>query len=100
MERSCTKRSSWSTVNHGSRRTPLRWPGASAGHRPGESSESADANAFNKRLLGKILDDGRVFLSSTTIAGVFWIRVAVLCFRSHRDRIEALLEVLERETRA
>ena len=61
--------------------------------------DGSDANAFNSKLLGAILDDGRVFLSSTTIDGVFWIRVAVLCFRTHRDRIEAILEVLENETR-
>jgi glutamate/tyrosine decarboxylase-like PLP-dependent enzyme len=68
----------------------FRWP---------EGRDGSDANAFNRRLLQAILEDGRVFLSSTTIDGVFWIRVAVLCFRSHRDRIEAVLEVLERETR-
>jgi len=61
--------------------------------------DGSGANAFNKGLLHAILDDGRVFLSSTTIDGVYWIRVAVLCFRSHRDRIEAVLEILERETR-
>lgn len=60
--------------------------------------DGSDADAFNRRLLTAILDDGRVFLSSTTIDGVFWIRVAVLCFRTHRDRIDAVLEVLERET--
>ncbi len=60
--------------------------------------DGSDANAFNNCLLHAILDDGRVFLSSTTIDGVFWIRVAVLCFRSHRDHIEAILEILERET--
>ena len=60
--------------------------------------DGADATDFNKRLLRTILEDGRVFLSSTTIDGVFWIRVAILCFRTHRDRVEAVLEVLERET--
>jgi len=65
-----------------------------------EPADGADATELNKRLLKAILDDGRVFLSSTTIAGVFWIRVAVLCFRTHLDRIEAVLEVMERETRA
>ncbi len=67
----------------------FRWP---------DARDGSDANAFNKKLLQAILDDGRVFLSSTTIDGVFWIRVAVLCFRSHRERIEAVLEVLARET--
>ncbi len=67
----------------------FRWP---------DARDGSDANAFNKKLLQAILDDGRVFLSSTTIDGVFWIRVAVLCFRSHRERIEAILEILHRET--
>ncbi len=60
--------------------------------------DGSSADQFNRALLQSILDDGRVFLSSTTIEGVFWIRVAVLCFRTHRDRIDAILEVLERET--
>lgn len=60
--------------------------------------DGSSANEFNQRLLRAVLADGRVFLSSTTISGVFWIRLAVLCFRTHRDRIEAVLEVLARET--
>jgi len=60
--------------------------------------DGLDANEFNRRLLQDILDDGRVFLSSTTIDGVFWIRVAAVCFRTHLDRIDALLEVLKRST--
>lgn len=59
--------------------------------------DGSDETESNRRLLAAILDDGRVFLSTTTIDGVFWIRVAVLCFRTHRDRIEAVLEVLARE---
>ena len=60
--------------------------------------DGSSADAFNRGLLRAILSDGRVFLSSTTIDGVFWIRLAVLCFRTHRDRIDAVLEILERET--
>jgi len=60
--------------------------------------DGADAGEFNRRLLRAVLDDGRVFLSSTTLDGVFWIRLAVLCFRTHRDRIDAVLEVIARET--
>ena len=58
---------------------------------------SEDANAFNRELLGAVLADGHVFLSSTTIEGVFWLRVAILCFRTHRERVDHLLQVLERE---
>ncbi len=58
--------------------------------------DGGDANGFNARLLQAVLADGRVFLSSTTIDGVYWLRVAVLCFRTHKDRIDALLEVMAR----
>ncbi|MEM6673787.1 MAG: aminotransferase class I/II-fold pyridoxal phosphate-dependent enzyme [Planctomycetota bacterium] len=61
--------------------------------------DGSDANEANAALLQEIIDDGRAFLSSTTIDGVFWIRVAVLCFRTHRDRIEAVLELMERFSR-
>lgn len=60
--------------------------------------DGTDATECNRKLLRAVLEDGRVFLSSTTVDGVFWIRVAVLCFRTHRERIEAVLEVLKRET--
>lgn len=59
--------------------------------------ERGDANAFNAKLVEQIRNDGKVFLSSTTIDGVFWIRIAILCFRSHKAIIDTCLEVLERE---
>jgi glutamate/tyrosine decarboxylase-like PLP-dependent enzyme len=59
--------------------------------------DGSDANEHNRRLLRRILDDGRVFLSSTTVGGVFWIRVAAVCFRTHLEHVEALLEQLARE---
>ena len=62
--------------------------------------DGSDANEFNRHLLQKILADGRVFVSTTTIDGTFWIRCAVLCFRTHLDHVEALLDVLERETKS
>jgi aromatic-L-amino-acid decarboxylase len=40
-------------------------------------------------------EDGRVFLSSTTIDGRFVIRLAVLSFRTHLDEVEQTLEVLQ-----
>ncbi|MEZ6015596.1 MAG: pyridoxal-dependent decarboxylase [Planctomycetota bacterium] len=70
----------------------FRWAHRGAG-------ADAGADERNRALLGAVLDDGRVFLSSTTIDGVFWLRVAVLCFRTHRDRVDHLLGVLERATR-
>ncbi len=55
---------------------------------------SKDRNDFNRRLLDAIRSDGRVFFSSTTIDGEFWIRCAVLSFRSHLDEISLALRVI------
>jgi len=57
--------------------------------------EPKDANAFNARLLEYVQADGRIFISSTTIDGVYWLRVAVLCFRTHLREMDMLLEVLK-----
>jgi len=54
-----------------------------------------DVNAFNKRLLESVLEDGRVFISSTVIDGNYTLRLAVLNFRTHRDTIDGLLELLK-----
>lgn len=62
--------------------------------------ERADANAFNEALVEAVHRDGRVFLSSTTIDGVFWLRLAVLSFRTHRKTIDLALEVLEEKVEA
>jgi glutamate/tyrosine decarboxylase-like PLP-dependent enzyme len=54
-----------------------------------------DANAFNQALIEYIKQDGRVFLSSTTIDGVYWLRFAVLSFRTHLEQVDLALEVLQ-----
>lgn len=58
-----------------------------------------DANAFNLRLVDAVHRDGGVFISSTTIDGTVWLRLAVLCFRSHLSQIDYLLQLLARETK-
>ena len=55
-----------------------------------------DANAYNRRLLQAVHDDGRVFITSTMIDGKFTLRLAVLNFRTHRETIDYLLELLQR----
>ena len=55
--------------------------------------EHGDANKFNAQLLDHVQADGRIFVSSTTIDGVFWMRVAILCFRTHLREIDLLLEM-------
>ena len=55
---------------------------------------ASDANSFNKKLIQAIQNDGRIFLSSTTIHGVFWIRIAVVSFRTHLAHIKLLLRII------
>lgn len=57
--------------------------------------ETGDANAFNERLVAYVQQDGRVFLTSTTMDGVFWIRLAVLSFRTHLREMDICLEILK-----
>jgi glutamate/tyrosine decarboxylase-like PLP-dependent enzyme len=56
-----------------------------------------DSDAINRRLLEAVHRDGRVFITSTLVDGAFTLRLAVLNFRTHRDRIDYLLELLQRE---
>lgn len=62
--------------------------------------EDGDANAFNQKLIQAIQKDGRVFLSSTLIDGVFWIRIAVVGFRTHLAQVDLLLTILKEKIRA
>ena len=58
--------------------------------------QTGDANLFNKRLLEAVLEDGKLFISSTTINGNYTLRLAVLNFRTHRQHIDYLLALLKR----
>jgi glutamate/tyrosine decarboxylase-like PLP-dependent enzyme len=59
----------------------------------------AEANAFNQALVLAVQRDGRTFLSSTTIDGVFMLRVAVLSFRTHLEQIDRTIEILKEKVR-
>ena len=56
-----------------------------------------DANDFNARLTQSIQSDGTIFVSSTNIDGVFWLRIALVCFRSHLSTVDQYLAILQRE---
>jgi len=57
--------------------------------------KSGEANVFNQNIVEQIKQDGRVFLSSTTIDNVFWIRLAVLSFRTHLKQVQLVLNLLK-----
>lgn len=61
-------------------------------------NNTAAVNTFNESLLTSVLEDGRVFISSTTIDGIYWLRLAVLSFRTHLKHIQILLEILREKT--
>jgi len=54
-----------------------------------------DPCTFNEKLVHQVQEDGRVFLSSTRIDGVYWIRFAVLSFRSHKQEVDLCLGILK-----
>jgi aromatic-L-amino-acid decarboxylase len=57
---------------------------------PGAGEDEVDA--ANRRLLERINGRRRVYLTGTRLRGRFAIRICVLSFRTHRDRMEEALE--------
>jgi aromatic-L-amino-acid/L-tryptophan decarboxylase len=61
--------------------------------------ERGDPDAFNRKLIGAVQRDGRVFLSSTRIGGRFTLRMAILSLRTHLDTIEQAIEILREKAK-
>jgi glutamate/tyrosine decarboxylase-like PLP-dependent enzyme len=57
--------------------------------------KSGDVNVFNRRLIQSIQEDGRIFLSSTTLDGDFVIRLAILGLRTHLETIDMAIDLLK-----
>ena len=55
-----------------------------------------DADGFNRRLLQRLQEEGRVFLSGTRIDGHDWLRCAILSFRTHLEHVEETIDILAR----
>jgi aromatic-L-amino-acid decarboxylase len=51
-----------------------------------------ELDRLNRRLMKRINDRKRVLLTGTLLRGAFVIRICVLSFRTHRDRMEMCLE--------
>jgi glutamate/tyrosine decarboxylase-like PLP-dependent enzyme len=54
----------------------------------------AEVNQLNQRIIDRVREDGRVFLSSTMIGDRFTLRLVALAFRTHRRTIDQALSVL------
>jgi aromatic-L-amino-acid/L-tryptophan decarboxylase len=53
-----------------------------------------DPNRINRNLLERINATRRTFISSTTIDGQMILRIALLCFRTHREDVENTIEAI------
>lgn len=61
---------------------------------------AGDTDAFNDRLLRRVQEDGRIFLSGTRIDGAPWLRCAILSFRTHLAHIDDAIDTLIRTAAA
>ena len=61
--------------------------------------QAGDPDDFNRRLFEAIRDDGRIFLSTTTLDGGFTLRLAILAYHTHRADVDVALDVIEEHAR-
>ncbi len=54
-----------------------------------------EADVFNQALAKSINLNTKLFVSTTTISGQFWLRAAIVNFRTHQDTLDVLLGYLE-----
>ena len=59
-----------------------------------------DADRLGPELLRRVNDKKRVFLSSTRLRGRYALRLCVLSFRTHAERVEDAVVALRQEARA
>ena len=60
--------------------------------------DHGDTDSFNRHLIAQVQADGKVFISSTLINGKFFLRLAVLHFRTHLAQVDYLLGLLKELT--
>ena len=82
-------------------------PGFEAGPEPDLSvaafryaPDGDDADAASERLLQILQQEGRVMLSGTRIDGRFYIRCAILSFRTHAEHVDEAIDALVRGAEA
>jgi glutamate/tyrosine decarboxylase-like PLP-dependent enzyme len=56
--------------------------------------KSGDADEFNERLIKHVQDEGRVMLSGTRIDGRYYLRCAILCFRTHLEHVDEAIDAV------
>ena len=62
--------------------------------------KSGDVDEFNERLIKHVQDEGRVMLSGTRIHGRYYLRCAILCFRTHLEHVDEAIDAVRRAAAA
>ena len=62
-----------------------------------ENTSEEGLNKLNEKILEGLHNDGRIFISSTRIEGVFTLRFAILSFRTHQKEIDLILEMMDEQ---
>jgi aromatic-L-amino-acid decarboxylase len=60
-------------------------------------ADAAESDRLNEELMNRVNRRGRVFLSSTRLDGRYTIRLCVLSFRTHMDRVRDAVEAVQAE---
>lgn len=55
-----------------------------------------DVDEFNQRLMNVIQQEGRVMMSGTRIDGNYYLRCAILCFRTHLEHVDEAIDAVVR----
>jgi aromatic-L-amino-acid/L-tryptophan decarboxylase len=61
---------------------------------PGQNCDRSALNALNRSLVEEIQLGGKAFLSSTVMDEQFWLRACIVNFRTQREDIDALVELV------
>ncbi len=59
--------------------------------------KTGDGNEMNRKLHQKLLQAGRIFLSTTEVEGTFFLRIAVLSVRTHLKEANELLDQIKQQ---
>lgn len=61
--------------------------------------KDGETNEYNQALVKALLKDGRIYLSTTTIEGNYYLRLAVCSYRTHLNDVELCLQILKEYTK-
>ena len=64
-------------------------------YRPPTVSNPERLNGINREFLDRVNAGRRFFLSPTMLDGQFVIRICILCFRTHLDRVRECVETIK-----